>query len=270
MARSEEAILRRALKRDRTEGQQRHADRMDMNRQAQKQKVLNESNNSKLPRKQDRKEENSCQRSQTFRQDRRNAGLPNKRIPKESRRKPPNKKRPRHDEETSKKLVWADQASSTTLMRNQDLRKRYRETNGEGMDAKDVERAKLLIARDERKRQKKKRKSSETETDTKESTLSNSVTNEEDKTSTGKDRAITEESVQHQQPLSHNSNSKKRKKLSDAQSRRDQNKALRQLYLTTNGKGMKEDQIERAKLLIARDIKKKQKKKAEKETAQKQ
>ena len=76
--------------------------------------------------------------------------------------------------------------------------------------------------------------------------------------------------MQHQQPLSHNSNSKKRKKLSDAQSKRDQNKALRQLYLTTNGKGMKEDQIERAKLLIARDIKKKQKKKAEKETAQKQ
>ena len=57
---------------------------------------------------------------------------------------------------------------------------------------------------------------------------------------------------------------KKKKEKNSSQAKRDQNKALRKRYLETNGKGMKEDQIERAKLLIARDVKK-QKQRAQKQ-----
>jgi len=61
----------------------------------------------------------------------------------------------RHDPTTSKTMKWAEQASTETLEKNQDLRKRYMETKGEGMEEADVARAKLLLERDERKKQKK-------------------------------------------------------------------------------------------------------------------
>ena len=61
----------------------------------------------------------------------------------------------RHDPTTSKTLIWAKQATSETIEKNQDLRKRYIATGGEGMEDADVTRAKLLLERDERKRLKK-------------------------------------------------------------------------------------------------------------------
>mmetsp|Transcript_1639 Transcript_1639/g.3514 ORF Transcript_1639/g.3514 Transcript_1639/m.3514 type:complete len:234 (-) Transcript_1639:4-705(-) len=61
----------------------------------------------------------------------------------------------RHDPATSKTMKWAEQASTDTVENNQALRKRYKETGGEGMEEGDVTRAKLLLERDERKKQKK-------------------------------------------------------------------------------------------------------------------
>jgi hypothetical protein len=74
---------------------------------------------------------------------------------------PPRFKKPntRHDESTSRKQVWAKQADGNTLEQNRLLREKFVETGGEGMEEEDVERAKILIARDERKKNKKKKRS---------------------------------------------------------------------------------------------------------------
>ena len=50
---------------------------------------------------------------------------------------------------------WSDQANPLRLERNQLLRQQYRETGGEGMAESEIVRAKILLERDERKRQKK-------------------------------------------------------------------------------------------------------------------
>lgn len=73
---------------------------------------------------------------------------------------PPRFKKPntRHDESTSKKLSWAKQADQQTLDQNRELREKFQETGGEGMEEEDIERAKILIARDERKKNKKKKR----------------------------------------------------------------------------------------------------------------
>jgi hypothetical protein len=140
------------------------------------------------------------------------------------------KKPPRHDESTSKKVVWANQADGASLSKNQDLRKRYLETNGEGMEPEDVERAKILIARDERKSQK---KGSLTQT----------------KTSETPDSAV--------EPIETTTEKKqKQNDKEDSKSTRDKNKALRKRFKETGGEGMKPERIERAKQLIERDERK--------------
>ena len=65
------------------------------------------------------------------------------------------KSKPRHDPATSKTKKWKEQADTVTLEKNQHLRKIYIETGGKGMEEADVARAKLLLERDERKKQKK-------------------------------------------------------------------------------------------------------------------
>lgn len=276
MARSEEAILRRALKRNRTEGQQRYSDRIDMNRQTLKQKQIDNcefDSNTRLrvskPSIQNRKEDrrkpssrnvDSADNSNQFKN-----GSHGRRITDSSempRRKPSlltktNKtKHHRHNVETSKKLVWARQSDSKIISKNEELRQRYRETGGKGMSAEDLERAKLLLARDERKQEKKKKKNQRadaTDSNTKASKES-SDTGQKDDTSSSRNGEVL---AQEETTLQHRSlESKKGKKSNEAQAKRDQNRALRMLYLKTCGKGMKEDQIKRAKLLIARDEKK--------------
>lgn len=387
MARSEEAILRRALKRERTEGEQRYADRTDMNRQEELNKLKEKNgatkkaddNNNKRPRISKPDNNNStntndrggytressinpssnnnssstafrgrdhgnkkpvdpmkengawicsqcknsnfasrrhcnsktCDQTRPFQpmreNDRRNSGpssssrnngrssAPRSSGQDRMRRKPPpskiNKPADRHDESTSKKLVWSKQANSRELSKNQELRQRYRETGGEGMDAKDSERAKLLIARDERKQEKKKNSNQKvepvTETTTEEAVTSTTTptteeavtstttatTTEEEKSNSisneGLDQKKTEEEKEGDKTSSPPTKSDKKKKTSEAQAKRDQNKALRQLFTKTGGKGMRVDQVERAKLLIARD-EKKQKLRAEKEANKKQ
>lgn len=276
MARSEEAILRRALKRDRTEGQQRQADRIDMNRQALKlkEKARTGSDSNKRPRVSNAP--SSDRKRNGYRQDRGNVDRGSRRAPSKMGGRNPGAppktngvKKPRHNEETSKKLIWARQADSEKISKNQELRQRYRETGGEGMDAEDLERAKLLIARDQRKKDKKKKtKSCPTETNAKVTQTSSDTMKEENNASTPKNEASAPEEAA-QQSATDASKTTKRRKSSGDQAKRDQNNALRLLYLKTNGKGMKEDQIERAKLLIARD-EKKRKRRAEKEAGKKQ
>ena len=277
MARSEEAILRRALKRYRTEGQQRQADRIDMNRQALKlkEKVPTGSDSNKRPRVSN--PPSSDRTRNGYKQDHGN-------VDRHSSRRAPSRmggrnpgapprtngaKKPRHNEETSKKLIWARQADSEKISRNKDLRQRYQETAGEGMDAEDLERAKLLVARDQRKKDKKKKtKSGPTETNAKVPLTSSNTTKEENNASSPKNEGVAAKEAA-QQPATDAPKTTKRRKSSGDQAKRDQNNALRMLYLKTNGKGMKEDQIERAKLLIARD-EKKRKRRAETEAEKKQ
>lgn len=180
----------------------------------------------------------------------------------------------RHDKETSKKLVWNRQADTKTLSKNQELRQRYKETSGEGMDAADVERATLLIARDQRKQEKKKKKTKSEEAPTKtnaEVPAKSSETTEEKVGTSTPTKAQEETTVEADDTSKTTSTTKKgKKKSSEAQAKRDQNKALRKLYLETDGKGMREDHMERAKLLIARDEKKKERRAAQNEPAEKE
>ena len=253
MARSEEAILRRALKRNRTEGEQRQADRNEMKRQALKQAQKAEAGGSgtKRPRVSE-PGLNRTERSPGHRGPSRDRGNPRRGPNSTASSRRPTAKKPRHDEETSKKLVWARQADSTTLSKNQELRQKYKETGGEGMDPKDLERAKLLIARDERKKERKNKKKKTTENTT------TTTDAESKKESTPKKDTPAIEVVSSEPKKSPESSDKNKKNKNFSQAKRDQNKALRKRYLETNGAGMKKDQIERAKLLIARDEKKKQ------------
>ena len=134
------------------------------------------------------------------RNNRRDTGTPYSRNAPRSEmrgRKPPSStprmnktQQSRHDKETSKKLVWDRQADTKTLSKNQEVRQRYKETSGDGMDAADVERAKLLIARDQRKQEKmkkkKKQKEEPTETNGEVPIKSNGTTEKEIDTSTPK------------------------------------------------------------------------------------
>eukprot|EP00934_Nitzschia_sp_Nitz4_P007130 Nitzschia sp. Nitz4//scaffold67_size101165//59310//60278//NITZ4_004531-RA/size101165-processed-gene-0.42-mRNA-1//1//CDS//3329556480//7120//frame0 len=131
------------------------------------------------------------------------------------------KSNPRHDPLTSKNLNWKKQADKSTVMKNQDLRQQYKETNGEGMSEADIERAKILIARDERKVQKKENLK---------------------KRSRDEDEPI--QPTTSPAPVSP-------KKVS-SKSQRDQNKALMAKYESTKGDGMTPEQVERAKILIER------------------
>jgi hypothetical protein len=139
---------------------------------------------------------------------------------------------PRHDLETSKVVVWSKQADASTLNKNQQLRRKYQETNGEGMSVDDIERAKILIARDDRKRQKKLK----------------DMTGEE---STSRVEIKDESAKPTEDPATD--------EVVDLKVQRKLNKTLRRRYVATGGEGMSEDDIERAKVLIARDERKRQK-----------
>jgi hypothetical protein len=118
------------------------------------------------------------------------------------------------------------------LNKNQQLRRKYQETNGEGMSVDDIERAKILIARDDRKRQKKLK----------------DMTGEE---STSRVEVKDESAKPTEDPAMD--------EVVDLKVQRKLNKTLRRRYVATGGEGMSEDDIERAKVLIARDERKRQK-----------
>jgi hypothetical protein len=316
MARSEDALKRRADKRQRSEGEQRQADREDMQKstkrrlEEEKKAAQTLNNNEEDPMKEagawkctgcgnenfaSRNWCNSttCNESRPYqfgppssrggppttgrRDEKRSGSQPNPALdepgawdcdscgnrnfasrdvchsktchqqrpgapPSRDRAKP--NKAPRHDEATSKTVVWGKQADRNTVSKNQELRDRYQETGEEGMEPEEIERAKLLIARSERKRQKKENK-----------------LKEEKEKDEGDDKAEsnnkpTKEAVESEQ----NNGEESSKPKTDLKSKRDQNKALRKRYSETVGKGMKPHQIERAKTLIERDERKRNKK----------
>lgn len=268
MPRSEEAILRRALKRNRTEEEQRHADRIHWNRQTLEQRRNHETEFETKKRLQvskhsahNRKEDRMLGITSSYATNSINTTtgrcIPN--LSKMPRKKQNN---PRHDVETSKKLVWARQSDSKTISRNKELRELFRQTGGKGMDTEDVERAKVLLARDHRKQERKKRNMNKTAgvTNKKLTESSDTAKKESDSLSNKKEVLAQEEIKQRDGNLE---STKKGRKSTEAQSQRDQNKALRVLYLKTGGKGMEEDQIKRAKLLFVR-IKKKHQRRSEK------
>ena len=189
----------------------------------------------------------------------------------------------RHDELTSKKLVWSKQATPQVISKNQELRQQYLQTNGDGMSLEDIERAKILIARDERKKQKKKVNLKNKNKETSEQVVDDDD-DDDDQTDNGKQLGEVVSSSNTITPFTPDSNKavskgeeeeivdtiqndkkkKEKKKKSKEENRneksiRDKNRALRERYLETLGKGMKPEDIERAKLLLQRDERKKRK-----------
>lgn len=148
-------------------------------------------------------------------------------------------KNSRHDPATSKQLVWSKQADSATMSKNQELRKQYHETGGKGLSEEDVERAKILISRDERKRQKKEKK--------KQDESNKSLLSSMPKQAVG-DSAANEQADKSTEP-------------SNSKIQQLQNKRLRKRFLASGRTDMTNEEVERAKALIARK-ERKQKKRA--------
>ena len=165
MARSEEAIRRRAEKRNKSVAEQRRADFTDAKkgkeRQAAKEAkarggaapivappkaATTPASPSKPPK--DGNTANTTKRTVT---------PPRKKTNKSAKHKikrggAGNSKKPQTAPAANQ---WAKQATPEQIERNATLRKQYLETNGEGMSEEDVQRAKALILRDERKKAKK-------------------------------------------------------------------------------------------------------------------
>jgi hypothetical protein len=157
-------------------------------------------------------------------------------------------KRKRHDPETSKQLVWSKQADATILTKNQELRERYRTTSGEGMTQEEIDRAKILVARDQRKRQQKGASHSATEP---EKCCEENTTKNPGQV----DKAILVSSENTSKGEAMEQKDSKRQ----SKSQKDRNKILLERYKESKGQGMTEDEVERAKLLLARAERKKAK-----------
>jgi hypothetical protein len=215
------------------------------------------------------------------------------RRPRELAPQSSSKPKPRHDAETSKKIDWGENAPVEKINQNLELRKRYKDTGGEGMSEDEVKRAKLLLERDERKKVKKEeikanRKPSKTasgtptkevvDTTTKAEDISKSVdstTAEELKETDEKEDAPAEiaketDTMPANEPeeatLSKDELRAVRKE--QAKKLKKSNKRLRMVYSKTSGEGMDEKDVEKVKILLERDERKKRKrteKEAEKE-----
>lgn len=252
MPRSEEAMQRRAEKRQRTLQEQKKVDIEDVRK---REKLEEASRTGARPR-------SSFQAPRSYMNDSR----------------PPPKKQLRHDPETSKALVWAEQADEDKISKNQALRNKYKQTGGEGMDPEELERAKLLIARDERKKLKKQKKKEnpgesgveegkEEGQESSENVLLDNNKSSQDGSSTEAKDENEDNGAEGKEPPS-KIPEKDRKKEHDAKCKknakanRDRNNALRKRYQETSGKGMNPADAKRAKQLLERDERKKQKRAA--------
>lgn len=152
----------------------------------------------------------------------------------------------RHNEVTSRKLLWAPQGDPMRISRNHELRLQFHQTNGVGMDEDDIQRAKVLIARDERKKNKKKEgiRTSDPVKDTDKGVNQASGGGQQK----GDEKVTPDWEDVPEKP----EKEKTKKSTAEARSKRDRNYALRKLYLETGGIGMKDEQITRAKTLIDR------------------
>lgn len=257
MARSKEAIRRRAERRNRTVEEQRKIDGRVLDKEQEEWKEQQNARHKRAPSTNDNettekdplKEPGSwiclgCGNHNFASRRFCHSITCNEQQPTDaaaSRIVRPSKRQCRHDVATSKPLTWSAQADQSTIHTNKLLRQRFLETNGKGMTAEEVERAKILLARDERKKLKKQKgKTSVVQSDHKKVS-----------TSTLDDKKETIETT----PVSPGSEGA----AAGSEEARKRNKALRKRYLKTNGKGMTVEEQERAKLLIARDERKRQK-----------
>eukprot|EP00977_Amphora_coffeiformis_P014648 scaffold4151_cov162-Amphora_coffeaeformis.AAC.10 len=259
MARSEEALRRRAEKRGRTVEEQRQVDAL-ADQKKQKQQVQQQET---IP-KDDRLQEpgawecptcgnhnfasrRSCH-SVTCRQERPSS------VPAPS----PHKKQKRNHRPSSDGATdtttstWnIPVADASTLATNQALRQRYIETNGEGMTEEEQERAKILVARDERKRQKKLQQQKKKR-------------DKEDASPVLSPKSVVPKQSSQQKNKNHPSSPTNTKNNSKNKTPRNLEKqALLQRYVDTGGTGMSTEEQDRAKILVARQERRAQRRQQE-------
>jgi hypothetical protein len=214
------------------------------------------------------------------------------RRPRELAPQSSSKPKPRHDAETSKKIEWGDNAPVEKINQNLELRKRYKETDGEGMSEDEVKRAKLLLERDERKKMRKEeikatRKGTKKVVDTtKKEDISKSVDStaeelketdekEDSPTETAKETDTTDkesdeaakdpdEATKEPDESTLSKEELRARRKEQAKKLKKDNKRLRMIYAKTGGEGMDEKVVEKVKILLERDERKKRKR-AEKE-----
>lgn len=247
MARSKEAIRRRAGKRNRSVEEQRKADgeahQKQLEREQQIQRVEHDRSHTSTdnPMKEpgawicpgcgnhNFASRHFCHSKTCDEQQPASSSAAVERRPKKAR----------HNPATSKTLAWGAQADQNTIGANKLLRQRFLETQGEGMTLEEQERAKILIARDKRKKEKKQMRNG------KASTVSSTPSGETEAKSVAPNSKVNDKET------------------------RKRNKALRKQYLKTNGNGMSQEETERAMILIARDERKRQKRAYQKPTDEK-
>jgi hypothetical protein len=157
----------------------------------------------------------------------------------------------RHDPETSRTVQWPKgQATRDDIRHNQRLRELYL-ADGENasLTPEEMERAKILIQRDERKKEKKAK--------TVTATTPNTV----------QPLPVSDVNVT-QEPTKATSESPSVTSLVDTKLQHKRNKALRKKFTKTGGgKGMSEEEIARYHLLVARDERKRNKREEQRNAA---
>ena len=160
MARSAAALARRAAKRNRSEQEQRRADYADERKRQERLLTSKKQNDTSCAAAETSTKKPICTTA---------TGTAMRRLgtdPSSTSSKPCThavtpprckaKKNVKHKLQNGPALKWTKkQASPEQIAHNVALRKRYVETNGIGMSVEDVDRAKTLIARDERRKFKK-------------------------------------------------------------------------------------------------------------------
>ena len=150
MPRSKEAIRRRAEKRNKSVAEQRRADLVDALKCKERQ-TAKETKARGAPATSSTLISGSAPPTAS-------ASNPTKRTvtpPRKKAKKSAKHKIKRGPGEQAPTPKWAQQATQEQIDRNASLRKQYLENKGEGMSKDDVQRARTLIERDERKRAKK-------------------------------------------------------------------------------------------------------------------
>eukprot|EP00563_Minutocellus_polymorphus_P015134 CAMPEP_0181056380 /NCGR_PEP_ID=MMETSP1070-20121207/19696_1 /TAXON_ID=265543 /ORGANISM="Minutocellus polymorphus, Strain NH13" /LENGTH=465 /DNA_ID=CAMNT_0023135743 /DNA_START=67 /DNA_END=1463 /DNA_ORIENTATION=- len=166
MPRSEEAIRRRAEKRLKSVAEQRQADFADAKRCKERQAAREAKDRgapTSTPDAAPAAADTTPPAPKTSLRDGHAAGKPpNRRTvtpPRQNTKKGVKYQIKRNagskGKERTKPAKWAKQADQAQIERNAALRKQYSETKGEGMTEEDIQRAKVLILRNERKRAKK-------------------------------------------------------------------------------------------------------------------
>lgn len=268
MARSKEAIRRRAQKRNRTVEEQQKIDWKTHQKQLEQREETEKGRNTNLRDGTLSKCDANTANPGTTSPEKRETVLVGgtsvslssvgDTIIPESRDKSPDSLRRRPQSNTlmtpttnQMQPSWGIQADATTIEANRRLREEYQKTGGKGMSQGDQERARILFARDERKQEKKRRQKQTKTTDAPPKTRITS-------TNGRNDMKVSKSAEKNDS----NKSSPDKMSANESKEARKRNKALRKRYRETNGEGMAKDEQERAKILIARDERKNLKREA--------